>query len=65
MATVTFNLKEPNSKSETLIYLIFRYNNSKLKYSTGQKIHPKYWNAETQLVREVKTVPFSEFNALF
>ena len=35
-----FVLKEPNSKNETLVYLLYRFNNTKLKYSTGQKIYP-------------------------
>ncbi len=41
----TFVLKNPKSKEPTLIYLFFRYNNQKLKYSTGEKIKPKYWNS--------------------
>ena len=38
MPQATFVLKEPTSKEETLIYLLYRFNGSKLKYSTGQKI---------------------------
>jgi integrase len=44
-----FNLKEPKSKYDTLIYLIYRYKlNSggeplRLKYSTTKKVKPKYW----------------------
>jgi hypothetical protein len=48
MPQATFVLKEPTSKEETLVYLLYRFNGSKLKYSTGQKINPKYWNPETQ-----------------
>jgi hypothetical protein len=47
MPQATFVLKEPTSKEETLIYLLFRFNGVKLKYSTGQKIKPAKWNAES------------------
>lgn len=65
MATATLVLKEPNSIDETLIYLIFRLGNSRLKYSTGQKINPKYWNSTKQRVKEVRQYPnYPEFNTL-
>lgn len=44
MAEAKFVLKEPESTTETLIYLIFRFNNQRIKYSIGEKINPKYWN---------------------
>ena len=44
MPDATFVLKEPTSKQETLIYLFFRFNYQKLKYSTGEKILPSEWN---------------------
>ncbi|HEY6082381.1 MAG TPA: site-specific integrase, partial [Chitinophagaceae bacterium] len=53
MAEVHFVLKEPQSKEPTLIYLLYRFNNQKLKYSTGQKILPKFWNPENQRPRAV------------
>lgn len=65
MATSTFVLKEPNSTEPTLVYLIFRYNNEKLKYSTGQKIKAKYWNPKKDKQRAKETKEFSghsEFN---
>lgn len=63
MATVSFYLKEPTSESETLIYLVFRFNNQKLKYSINDKIHPDYWNPENQRARETKKYPeHPEFN---
>lgn len=45
----TFNLKEPTSKSETLIYFRARFKNEDkyLKYSTGEKINPKLWDKTT------------------
>ena len=63
MASTTFVLKEPNSSEPTLIYMLFRFNNNVLKYSTGQKIHPKFWNSENHRVRETKQFKqYSEFN---
>lgn len=52
MPDATFVLKEPTSKEPTLIYLFFRFNNQKLKYSTGEKIHPKLWNTAKQRAKE-------------
>lgn len=51
MASVRFNLKDNNTKGKTLVYLIFRYNGKKLKYSTGQKVIPKSWNKNKMEVR--------------
>jgi len=63
MATVSFYLKEPTSENETLIYLVFRFNNQKLKYSINDKIHPDFWNPENQRARETKKYPeHPEFN---
>lgn len=47
----TFNLKEPTSKSETLIYFRARFKNEDkyLKYSTGEKINPKLWDKTTSM----------------
>src|ERR1035438_7165697 len=52
MANVNFYLKNPLAKTETPINLIFRYNGKKLKYATGEKIHPKFWNEENQRVKK-------------
>ena len=63
MAQVTFVLKEPNSKEDTLVYLILRYNSNRFKYSTGQKIKPKFWNSQTQKARETSAFSgYAEFN---
>ncbi|MEN0005745.1 MAG: tyrosine-type recombinase/integrase [Bacteroidota bacterium] len=43
-----FNLKAPKAKSETLIFLVFRYRGKKLLYSTGLNIHPKDWDDKLQ-----------------
>ena len=56
MATVTFILRDPQSKKdpqekkksaakeETPIYLIMWIDQHRIKLSTGKKIHPKNWN---------------------
>jgi Site-specific recombinase XerD len=63
MAKVNFFLKEPKAEEETLIYLFFSYNNQRLKYSTGEKIHPDFWNSKDQRVKETKKFPeHPEFN---
>lgn len=67
MPSATFILKEPKSLDPTLVYLIFRFNNVKLKYSTGQKITPKFWNPkrEKQRAKETRMFPgYAEFNTL-
>jgi len=42
----TFQLKEPKSNSESLIYFVvyFKEENKKFKYSTGEKIEPIHWD---------------------
>lgn len=55
MPQASFVLKEPTAKEETLIYLLFRFNGVKLKYSTGQKIVPSKWNAEKQRAKELRS----------
>ncbi|MEM8525895.1 MAG: site-specific integrase [Bacteroidota bacterium] len=46
---VRFNLKEVNANRRTPIFLIFRYSykgkNVKLKFSTGESVHPKFWDS--------------------
>lgn len=59
MPEAKFVLKEPNSKDTTLIYLFYNFNYKRLKYSTGEKVHPKYWNEENQRVRINKHFPLS------
>lgn len=64
MAVAKFYLKEPQSKEETLIYLFFSYSNKRLKYSTGEKIKPKFWNNGNQKAKETKQFPeFPELNS--
>lgn len=64
MAQARFVLKEPNSNTETLIYLLFSFNNQRLKYSFKEKINPKFWNSERQRAKETKAfLEYPEFNA--
>jgi integrase len=65
MPNATFVLKEPNADQETLVYLLYRFDGQKLKFSTGQKIHPKFWNEEKQRAKETRQFPgYAEFNNL-
>ncbi len=52
MAKVNFYLKDPAASDETLIYLFFAFDGSRLKYSTGETIKPSHWNANTMRVKK-------------
>lgn len=52
MNSVKYNLKNANSNKDTLIFLIFRLDDQKLKVSTKLKINPRYWNFEHQRVKK-------------
>lgn len=52
-----FNLKEPKSKGETSIRLVIRYANFTLYYYIGESINPKFWDAEKQRPKNVKSFP--------
>lgn len=52
MASARFYLKSGGSGPERLVYLFFSYKNNRLKYSTGLKVLPEFWNEEKQQVRE-------------
>jgi len=43
-----FNLKRPRSKTESLIFLIYRYRGQKLRYSTRTTINVKEWDFKAQ-----------------
>ena len=63
MAKVKFTLKEPNSKKESLVYLVYNYQYKRFKYSTGEKINPMYWNIKNQRAKETKKFKeYPEFN---
>jgi integrase len=64
MAKAKFILKEPSSKSDTLVYLFYNYQYSRFKYSTGENINPKFWNPISQRAKETKQFrEYPEFNA--
>lgn len=52
MASTRCNLRNPQSKTETPIVLIFRYEGNRIKLSTGEKIHSENWNDNKQNVRK-------------
>ncbi|MBN8837089.1 MAG: site-specific integrase [Sphingobacteriia bacterium] len=62
MPDSVFILKEPKATKETLVYLLYNSNGVRVKVTTGRKIHPKYWNPETQRAKQVKDFPHSQFN---
>ena len=64
MAKAKFILKEPNSKTETLVYMFYNYQYKRFKYSTGEKIHPKFWSPKAQRAKESKQFKeYPEFNS--
>lgn len=64
MAKASFFLKEPTSKTETLVFLYFNFGSRRMKYSTGEKINPKFWNSENQRAKETRLFKeYPEFNA--
>ncbi len=64
MAKAKFILKEPSAKEETLIYLVYNYQYKRFKFSTGEKINPKFWNATSQRVKATKQFKeYPEFNS--
>lgn len=52
MIKTTFVLKEPKSSSETIIYLVIRWDGLQMKISTKQKVNPKFWNKDRLKVKE-------------
>jgi len=64
MPKAKFILKDTKTKNDTLIYLTYSYNYKRFKYSTGEKINPKYWNPSSQRAKESKFYKeYPEFNA--
>ena len=64
MGKAKFILKDSKSKEETLVYLTLNYNYKRFKYSTGEKINPKFWNANNQRAKETKKFrEYPEFNS--
>jgi integrase len=50
---VKFLLKDPRADRPTLIYLVYRFDSGRFKYSTEQTIEPYLWDSNTQRVRPV------------
>lgn len=48
---INFYLKEPNSTKESLILVTVSLNGKRSKFSTTQKVNPKYWNLNTQRIK--------------
>ncbi|MDO6392085.1 site-specific integrase [Pontibacter sp. BT731] len=45
---IRYYIDKPNATNETAIYLFVRNGKKKLKFNTGRKIHPKYWDISEQ-----------------
>ena len=48
---VKFLLKDPRADRPTLIYLVYRFDSGRFKYSTEQTVEPYQWDANAQRVR--------------
>lgn len=48
MAKAKFYLKEPKSNQDTPIIFFFSYGGKRLKYYTGDSVHPTKWNKKQQ-----------------
>lgn len=63
MATTSFVLRDPDADEETKVHLLVRFNNKRLVFPTEKKIHPLYWNPNSQRARATKQFPgYNEFN---
>ena len=56
---VKFLLKDPRATRPTLVYLVYRFDSGRFKYSTEQTVDPYQWDANAQRVR-VATKPRTE-----
>ncbi len=65
MANLSYNLREPKATKPTLIYLVVRFHNQKLKMSTGESILPTDWNTKRQKAKAMASKPeYVELNAI-
>jgi len=63
MFNINFNLRLQNSKNETPIFAVIRYDRLKIVFPIGIKINPKYWNKDNQKAKQSVNFPTStEFN---
>jgi integrase len=56
MPNVRYNLNS-RKESASVIYLVFRYNRKRMKYSTGIKVPPRFWSDRTGRVKQNKDFP--------
>ena len=54
MLSINFYLREPRADKETPIIMRLILNGGKMKYSTGERIHPAYWDSDRQRARTSK-----------
>jgi len=65
MAKFNFNLRIPNSKIESPIHLIIRWNGNRIVYPTGIAINPKFWDTKSQYAKQTRNFPnYPEFNTM-
>ncbi len=63
MASVTFVLKTPKSKSESLILGYLRFSSKRIRFSTGEKVKPEFWDIKRSRARQVRSFPnYPELN---
>mgnify|MGYP003576119946 FL=1 len=61
--TVSFYLTRPKSDTNTTIFARICYSGYKVKYYTTEKINPKFWNKDSQRVKQTdKFKEYPEFN---
>jgi integrase len=56
MFSVTFSLKNPKSRKETLIYMFVFYNKERIKISTRQRILPSLWDQKKRAITKNKRI---------
>ncbi|WP_246168928.1 site-specific integrase [Rudanella paleaurantiibacter] len=66
---VKFVLDRPQSDAPTFIILLYRFNNTRLKHSTGKKVHPDQWDitrqrAKTNQPTKKERQPFVDLNTI-
>jgi len=55
--TINFRLKDPKASKETSIIADYSFGRgNRLRYSTGYKVYPKYWDLGKQRIRSISTI---------
>ena len=62
----TFNLRKPNDKKPTNIYMVVRMNGKQYKLTTGLKVYPSQWNKRKELayISEILNITDNDNNAI-